>query len=105
MNNVYMGAPSYADDITIICPSIRGLNKMLKICNEFTQSNKIIFNSKKTICIKFGDKHITPEKAFLNSECLSWADNIRYLGNYIDFFCSNGDIVDCGIKRNVYWIC
>ena len=68
MNNVYMGALSYADDITIICPNIRGLNKMLKICNEFAQSNKIIFNSKKTICIKFGDNHITPEKAFLSSE-------------------------------------
>ena len=47
MNNVYMGALSYADDITIICPSIRGLNKMLKICKEFAQSKKIIFNSKK----------------------------------------------------------
>ena len=47
MNNVYMGALSYADDITIICPSIRGLNNMLKICNKFAQSNKIIFNSKK----------------------------------------------------------
>ena len=97
MNNVYMGALSYADDITMICPSIRGLNKMLKICNKFAQSNKIIFNIKKNICKKFGDKHITPEKAFLNSECLSWTDNIRHLGSYID--CSNRDIVDCGIKK------
>ena len=52
MNNVYMGALSYADDITLICPSIRGLNKMLKICNEFAQSNKIIFNSKKNYLYK-----------------------------------------------------
>ena len=73
---------------------------MLNICNEFAQSNKIIFNSKKNICIKFGDKHITPEKAFLNSECLSWTDNIRHLGNYID--CSNRDIVDCGIKKGMF---
>ena len=64
-----MGALSSTDDITIICPSIIRLNKMLNICNEFAQSNKIIFNSKKnTIYTKFGDKHITPEKAFLNSE-------------------------------------
>ena len=27
MNNVYMASLSDADDITIICPSIRGLNK------------------------------------------------------------------------------
>ena len=91
------GAISCADDITIICPSIRGLDNMLNICNEFAQSNKIIFNSKNTICIKFGDKHITPEKAFLNSECLYWTDNIRHLENFID--CSNRDMVDCGIKK------
>ena len=97
MDNVYL---SYADDITIICPSIRCLNKMLKICNECAQSNKVIFNSKKTICIKFGDNHITTEKAFLNSECLSWTDNIRHLGNVID--CSNSDMVDCGIKKGMF---
>ena len=55
-NNVYMGALSYTDDITIICPSIRGLNKMLKICNEFAQSNKQNLIVK--ICIKYGDKHM-----------------------------------------------
>ena len=71
---------------------------MRKICNEFAQSNKIIFNSKKTICLKFCDKHITQEKAFLNSECLSLTDNIRHLGNFID--CSNSDMVDCGIKKD-----
>ena len=49
MNNVYLGAISYADDITIMCSSIRDLNKMLKICNEFAQSNIIIFNNKKSL--------------------------------------------------------
>ena len=29
----FMGVLSYADEITLICPSIWGLNKMLKICN------------------------------------------------------------------------
>ena len=52
MNNVYIGALSYANDITIIWPSIRGLNKMLKICNEFAQSNKTIFNREKTYLYK-----------------------------------------------------
>ena len=52
------------------------------------------------MCIQFGDKHITPEKAFLNSECLSWTDNIRHLGNVID--CSNSDIVDSIIKKGMF---
>ena len=49
IEGVYMGALSYADDITIMCPSIGGLNKMLKICYSFAQSNSIIFNNKKTV--------------------------------------------------------
>ena len=27
----YMGALSYADDITLSCPSVHGLNKMMNI--------------------------------------------------------------------------
>ena len=33
INGCYTGALSYADDITLSCPSIRGLNRMLEICN------------------------------------------------------------------------
>ena len=43
-----------ADDITLLCPSVCGLNEMLKICNKYRWENNIIFNSKKTVCTKFG---------------------------------------------------
>ena len=46
MNNIYMGALSYADDITISCPSVSGLNIMLDICNNFAHENCITFNIK-----------------------------------------------------------
>ena len=70
IKGVYMGALSYADDITIMCPSIGGLNKMLKICYSFAQSNSIIFNNKKTVCIKFGKEIVKNEKAVLNTHVL-----------------------------------
>ena len=54
INNTYMGALSYADDITLISPSLYDLNRMLDICNKFAIDNYIILNSKKTICIKYG---------------------------------------------------
>ena len=38
MNGTFMGGLSYADDITLISPSIRGLDKMLSICAEFVQN-------------------------------------------------------------------
>ena len=50
-----MVALAYADDITSSCPSRRGLNKMLSWCNEFANFNHINFNTKKTICIKYGE--------------------------------------------------
>ena len=49
MNGTFMGALSYADDITIISPSIRGLNKMLSICAEFAHNYCITFNCAKSM--------------------------------------------------------
>ena len=54
INNVFTGALAYADDVTIICPSLRGLNKMLEICNENAAANHIYFNSMNTVCITYG---------------------------------------------------
>ena len=58
LDGLYTGPLSCADDITTCCPSIVGLNKMLKICSKFALHNSIMFTSKKTVCIKFGDKII-----------------------------------------------
>ena len=54
IDNCYTKAISYADDITISCPSIRGLNRMLDICNKFAAKHYLIFNSKKSLAIKYG---------------------------------------------------
>ena len=54
LNGIYMGALAYADDITITCPSQQGLHKMLVLCNNFGNENYIIFNTKKTLCVKYG---------------------------------------------------
>ena len=50
-----MGASAYADDITLSCPSLKGLNLILNTCNEFAIENKN-FNCKKSVCIKYGFK-------------------------------------------------
>ena len=83
MKGVYIGALSYADDITILSPSIGGLNEMLKICHIFAEKNSIIFNSKKTVCIKFGGNVIRNEEAYLNSHPLLRMDKVRHLGNIL----------------------
>ena len=75
-----MGALGYADDITLTCPSLYGLNSMLDICNQFAKNNHVIFNIKKTICIKYSDAVKPQECAKLNDTRLSWGGNVRHLG-------------------------
>ena len=55
-----MGVPalSYADAITFIAPSVRSVNQMLKLCDNYATVYNVTFNSKKTVCIKFGNEVI-----------------------------------------------
>ena len=76
MNGVYMGVLSYADDITLLCPSIRGLNCMLNICSEYADNYDITFNSKKTLCIKFGEKVKDYEKVTIKGSVISWTSKL-----------------------------
>ena len=54
IDKCYTEAISYADDITLSCPSIRCLHRMQDICNEFAAEHYLIFNSKKSFAIKYG---------------------------------------------------
>ena len=57
----YMGILGYADDVTLLSPSIRG---MLSICEEFGKEYFI-----KSMCIKYGEKYYC-EKAQLIEEII-----------------------------------
>ena len=37
LGSAYSGALSYADDITLLCPSVRGLNEMIVLCCEYAK--------------------------------------------------------------------
>ena len=53
INNTFVGL-CYTDDVTLLSPSIRGLNAMISLCEVFAKNFDITFNCKKTVCIKFG---------------------------------------------------
>ena len=100
INGTFMGALSYADDITLLCPSLKGLNKMLSICSSFAVKYDITFNSKKTECIKFGKTLRDCETALLNGIKIKWVNKIRHLGNHLDINLT--DEVDCQDIRTEY---
>ena len=35
IGSAYIGALPYADDLTLLCPSVRGLNEMIVLCCEY----------------------------------------------------------------------
>ena len=71
INGTYMGVVSYADDITLSCPSIWGLNDMLTICERFSVENSILLNKNKTIVLNL-EVRLRKEKE------LSWIAQIYY---------------------------
>ena len=84
LNGTYCGALAYADDFTISCRSRRGLNRLLYICHSFALSNNIIFNTKKTMCIKYGEPVKDSEKITFDKVQLKYYKNVRPLCNFFN---------------------
>ena len=83
INGCYTGALSYADDITLSCLSIRGLNRMLEICNSFAAEHNLIFNTKKLLGIKYGDLICASETIYSILEKILLKNQQKQLNSYI----------------------
>ncbi len=46
----YCGYVGYAGDQKLLCPGLKGLQRMLNICNKLSCSNGLIFNTTKELC-------------------------------------------------------
>ena len=44
----YMGVYGYADDISLLCPTVSGMKEMLKTCKTFAQQHDILFKASKS---------------------------------------------------------
>ena len=96
INGCYTGALSYADDITLSCPSIRRLNRMLVICNTFAAEHNLRINTKKSLGIKYGDPICASKIIYLGEKEIRWESSVCHLGNYFDTKLS--DMIDCKMK-------
>jgi hypothetical protein len=84
VGNVYAGVVSYADDLLILSPTIKGLKSMIKICEEYAFQHSILFNGKKCNLIVF-DKSANMYSPIIcvDNEKVPVVDNIKYLGHVI----------------------
>jgi len=84
IDNIFYGCIMYADDVTIMCPSVKGLQIMLDVCVEASNVLCLKFNHVKSHCIMFGkcyNQHIEP--MLLGSQTIDWVKSVKYLGVYI----------------------
>ncbi len=56
MTNYFIGCLLFADDVTLLCPTIKGLKKLIAICEQYATKFNIKFNGKKSKFLIFKGK-------------------------------------------------
>ena len=64
--NQYVGVFCYADDISLLCPSITGLNQMVLLCERYAEEYNIRFNSSKSQLIHFTGKKTVKRDIYIH---------------------------------------
>ena len=91
----------YADDVTIITPSVRSLQLLLNICEDFGIEYNVLFNAKKTICMRIGSEGIAPKREVtLSGNVLKWHRKVKHLGNIVTS--DLNDFEDIEFKKCVF---
>ena len=73
----------HADDLVIISPSVKVLQRLLDICAVYGQTHDILFNDDKTVCMYMPAKssfYINTPAVCLNVRRLSFTPKYKYLG-------------------------
>ncbi len=53
IDHEYLGCLGYADDLKLMCPGIKGLQKMISICEKFGEKYSVKYNEMESIYISF----------------------------------------------------
>ena len=81
----------YADDLVLICPSAKALQKLVSICEHYGDEHDIIFHPIKTECMAIFPKSWKPNRipnVLLYGKSLNFVNTKKYLGYMVS---SSGD--------------
>ena len=95
--STFAAALFYADDMCILAPSMKGLQKMLIICGEYCEKWDIGLNAKKTKNMFFGKKLDPKWKLKLNGAEIDWVPEWKYLGVTL----KSGVRFGCSVKEKI----
>ena len=101
---VYAGALAYADDIVLLAPTASAMRSLLKICDEYANEYRVIFNGKKSACMYSSPrKRRSPEIGcrptfYVGGQSVEYVNEWTHLGHIVS---ANGDDKsDISSRRN-----
>lgn len=80
VDSIFVGALCYADDLTLIAPSISALRRMLAVCEVFADRFGMKFNASKSQLIQFGTKGLPSTAIFFAGSRVEWVNEVVHLG-------------------------
>ena len=81
---LFVGALGYADDSTLMSPSIRGLKQIVHMCETFAMEYDLTFNEKKTVAILFGNGDPTACHLEHNGQPVTLIREVKHFRKYHD---------------------
>ena len=91
----------YADDVSILTPSVHAMQSLIHICEDFAKEYNVIFNAKKTMCMRIGNNGNPPARVLtLYGVPLTWNRSVKHLGNVIT--CDLKDNDDIRFKKGIF---
>ena len=77
---IFVAALLYADDMALVSPSVKGLQRLLRACEAYCRDWDICLNPKKSRNMYFGKRCNNLCNLQLNGAEITWADKWKYLG-------------------------
>ena len=94
----YAASLCYADDLTLLSPTVHGLQQMLQVCEEYAKDYGMFFNPVKSVCTMFTKKRINSfPSVYLCGDKLSWVQQVKHLGSILSGSLSEGP--EIALKR------
>ena len=92
VKNMFLSILLYADDMCLVAPSLKGLQRLLRLTERYCVDWDIMLNPKKSKNMQFGRKLVNLPPLQLDGKDLEWVDSWTYLGvtilSHKEFNCS-----------------
>ena len=97
IQRIFAAALFYADDMAVIAPSIKGLQRLLDLCHAYCVEWDILLNAKKTKNVFFGKGVAPTHSTHINNVPIPWVNQWTYLGVNV----KSGPKFDCCVKEKL----